>query len=493
MAAPLAAWANDRASASWLLPGATTILAIYALHIVAQVDRLRRHPGALTPADIWLLHANGVGTYVVLHLLLEASPAGFLGAMAFAGAAWHVWLGRMLGRLQDELAPHGAAIGAALMAVAVAIWFDADWLVVGWVVEAAALTALGVRCSREWLRLGGAMLLAAGAARLVSLLLGPITATYAVLFNTRAAVALLAVALLYLLARLHRRHEADSARPLARDADVFLLGAQLLSLVFVTTEVNAFWELRGATRPVSLARESSFAIAWMLHGLAIVRVGLTRRREWLRVAGGLVLFVPLAAITMRLWVSALAGLRPPEGYVVFANAGATAALVLIATLYGLAGMHRRAGWLGGGGAIEVAVARLLASVVTLGLLSSEISAFWSLRATAAGARPDAYSFARELTWSITWAGYAAGLIAVGIRRRYRPVRLFGIGTFLVTVAKVAAVDLSALGQIYRVLSVAALGLLLLVASFLYQRSRGRLSGAIPSDSPPVDPAAPGPT
>ena len=106
------------------------------------------------------------------------------------------------------------------------------------------------------------------------------------------------------------------------------------------------------------------------------------------------------------------------------------------------------------------------------------------REAAAGAT---YEFARQLSLSIAWATYAAALIYAGIRRRYPPVRYFGIATFLATILKVLVVDLSQLAQLYRVLSVAGLGLLLLVASYLYQRFRDRLAG-----EPEAPPAAGGP-
>ena len=74
-----------------------------------------------------------------------------------------------------------------------------------------------------------------------------------------------------------------------------------------------------------------------------------------------------------------------------------------------------------------------------------------------------------------WALYAVALVAVGIWRRYAPIRYLAIAVFAVTVAKVFFVDLDRLDRIYRVLSVVGLGVLLLAASYLYQRFNERMS------------------
>jgi uncharacterized membrane protein len=62
-----------------------------------------------------------------------------------------------------------------------------------------------------------------------------------------------------------------------------------------------------------------------------------------------------------------------------------------------------------------------------------------------------------------------GLIVAGIRRRYAPIRYLAMVILAVTILKVFTADLAELDQAYRVLSAIGLGVLLLIASFLYQR------------------------
>jgi uncharacterized membrane protein len=68
---------------------------------------------------------------------------------------------------------------------------------------------------------------------------------------------------------------------------------------------------------------------------------------------------------------------------------------------------------------------------------------------------------------------------VGLRRHCPAIRYFAIVVFAVTIFKVFTIDLGALERIYRVLSVIGLGVLLLMSSYLYQRSRHVRQSASP--------------
>ena len=60
-------------------------------------------------------------------------------------------------------------------------------------------------------------------------------------------------------------------------------------------------------------------------------------------------------------------------------------------------------------------------------------------------------------------------MAIGIWRDYRPIRYLAMVIFGFTITKVFFVDIATLDRVYKMLSVMVLGVLLLVASYLYQR------------------------
>jgi uncharacterized membrane protein len=118
---------------------------------------------------------------------------------------------------------------------------------------------------------------------------------------------------------------------------------------------------------------------------------------------------------------------------------------------------------------------LLANALALTLISADLHAYFTQRIVDASlAREfrsaDAAQRAEQVALSVTWALYAVGLVFAGIRRRFAPARYFAILLFGIVVLKVLAVDIAGLDRLYRMLSVLAVGVLLLIASYLYQRT-----------------------
>jgi uncharacterized membrane protein len=68
-----------------------------------------------------------------------------------------------------------------------------------------------------------------------------------------------------------------------------------------------------------------------------------------------------------------------------------------------------------------------------------------------------------------WTLYASLLVAFGVRMKSAFLRWQGLALFGLTTLKVFFVDLSDLSGFYRILSAIALGIVLLIVSFVYQR------------------------
>jgi hypothetical protein len=75
--------------------------------------------------------------------------------------------------------------------------------------------------------------------------------------------------------------------------------------------------------------------------------------------------------------------------------------------------------------------------------------------------------------SVCWALFAFGLIIGGLRWRVRSLRYLGLGLFVVVVLKVFAVDLDYLESIYRIAAFGVLGVVLLLAAFVYLKQPRR--------------------
>jgi uncharacterized membrane protein len=210
------------------------------------------------------------------------------------------------------------------------------------------------------------------------------------------------------------------------------------------------------------------SVALGAEGTALIWLGLLESRHWLRHAGSV--FLSIAVLLLVALLAQPLGL----GSWPFLNDRSTAAAFVVALHYVAALLSRRLGRPPGSLWFSVGRLVIVANVLTLLLLSAEVSAYfgWSAWAgrTARGAGAMASAeLRRQLALSIVWAAYAVVLVAVGLRINYRPIRFLAIVVFALTTAKVFFVDLAELDRVSRMLSVIGLGLLLLTASYLYQR------------------------
>ncbi|MGH9515259.1 MAG: DUF2339 domain-containing protein [Terriglobales bacterium] len=85
--------------------------------------------------------------------------------------------------------------------------------------------------------------------------------------------------------------------------------------------------------------------------------------------------------------------------------------------------------------------------------------------------------ARDFTYSALWMAYGAMLMIIGFSRNSAFVRWQALVLIALTIVKVFVYDTSQLDHVYRILSFIALGVLLLVISFAYQRNWLKLPSA----------------
>jgi uncharacterized membrane protein len=79
------------------------------------------------------------------------------------------------------------------------------------------------------------------------------------------------------------------------------------------------------------------------------------------------------------------------------------------------------------------------------------------------------NLAQDMTYSLAWALFAFGLLAIGFRIGQAPARYAGMGLLVATTLKLFLHDLWRLGGLYRIGSLIGLAVVLIVVSFLYQR------------------------
>jgi uncharacterized membrane protein len=109
----------------------------------------------------------------------------------------------------------------------------------------------------------------------------------------------------------------------------------------------------------------------------------------------------------------------------------------------------------------------LGAILTFLLLNIEIADYFSIGPTLTFSFTG--NFARDMTYSIAWALFAFALLLIGMRQRTGWVRYSGVALLVVTLAKLFLHDLSSLNQLYRIGAFIGVAIILIVASFVYQR------------------------
>lgn len=109
----------------------------------------------------------------------------------------------------------------------------------------------------------------------------------------------------------------------------------------------------------------------------------------------------------------------------------------------------------------------LGAILTFLLLNIEIADYFSIGPTLTFSFSG--NFARDMTYSIAWALYAFALLLIGMRKHTRWVRYSGVALLVITLAKLFLHDLSSLNQLYRIGAFIGVAIILIVASFVYQR------------------------
>jgi uncharacterized membrane protein len=209
-------------------------------------------------------------------------------------------------------------------------------------------------------------------------------------------------------------------------------------------------------------------IGWTAEGLAVTWLGVKTRQRGFEV-GGLALWTLAAIQLFDIFTTT------PAAFTALVNARTFATAFVVVAGYVLA-WRMAASEIPENRRIRIGI-HIVASALTLRWLTAEIQSFWEVRDDT----PQAYLY-EQMLLSLAWGLYGAASIAVGMLRRYAPLRIIGMVILAITSLKVFFYDLWELGGIYRVIGFISFGVLLVLVSYLYQRRRARSTGTVPSES-----------
>lgn len=433
-----------------------------------QGPRIPRPAGAVELARTLLILGVPALYFAAARRVLDDSSGRRLALLALALAGLYFVAARAAARSArggPRVALFHLAVALAFLTLAPAVTLGRHDLVIAWSVEGLVLLCGGFLLSAPRLRAGGLLVSAlawgrwfaalgedAGRAGTFLLAHPALPATVAV------AVAAAFGALVY---RARERAEAPVGRWERVVRPILLLVAVGSAALLVTVELAQFRTLAIPPPYVPVVQ----SVVWILAAMVLLALA---RGDGTRVLLTVTTVLLLALVGEALggtdrWARIQPSLRPVVWNPRFL---AGCLLVVLTWLYGqVAGTlpylgERARRWLatvGSGGAALLLLWNLSVEVVLMPLPETRFDP----------------AKLRRAALSVLWALYAFTAMAWGLWRDQASLRVGAIALFSVTVLKVLIVDLAGLDALYRILSVLVLGAALLVASFLYARSRRR--------------------
>jgi hypothetical protein len=268
--------------------------------------------------------------------------------------------------------------------------------------------------------------------------------------------------------------------PLRRTSEVIHATWIVILFVMLTAEVMDFFSLAMRMGPAASIDELAFSRIMWLGGIwTLCGTGLlwyaTRTSTTAPVVGGLVIGA------LGIGVAGVRGIAydPVTAAVPLVNIRA-AVMVLVAAcmllqIGLLRAIGRRVQWVN-----ELpGVVRIVCALLLLSLITGEIRDFYEARISMLegdiGRGADLEDL-KQLFLSSAWLLYSIGLMAYGIGKRVRSLRILSIILFGIAILKIFIYDLSFLDTLYRIFSFIGLGVILLIVSYLYQRYREAIFG-----------------
>jgi uncharacterized membrane protein len=439
--------------------------------------------------DVSLLAANATFYFGLSYLWLTgagydtAAPASqaLLVSAFFVGLFYAAWR-----RSREDILLTYAYVGAAatFFTIALAIQLDLQWVTVAWAVEGLMLTWVGLGSGERAPR--HAALAVYGVAVLHWLVWDAPGFAYAgggfvPLLNGRALSCAVLVGALAGGAWLYRRGGRGAGeRERSAASALCSLAANALALILLTLDLSDYFERRKAlaggqaagftSSSLENARQFSLSALWAIYGATLLAYGVRRRFRGLRYAG----LVLLVLATIKVLTVDLAFYAAPW-HVPVLNQTFMAFALLVASYALAARLYARGAGAGEEERAALPVLVVVANVLAVVALSAEAAGYFDagrVALTDTGRLRDLV-LARQLSLSVVWALYGAGLLVVGRVRRLRLLRLMSLALLSLTTLKVFFVDLSSLDRVYRIISFIVLGAILLAVSYLYQKSQQR--------------------
>lgn len=402
--------------------------------------------------DLAMVFSNALLYFGTSYELLDDEYHRMLGLFAVLVAAFYLGLGYFTSRRDAEdklLVFTFVGLGLLFSILAVPIQFDQHWVTMGWAVEGAVMTWIGLRANDRTSRYAGLAVFAVALSHWILVDVQDfayVTSNHFVpLLNRRALSCAVLVAALAAAALFYKRH-GEKVEEQSSYAGLLILAANGLAIALLSLDANDYFEQKkalasGREALGSLGNSKALMLTalWTIYGVGMLFVGLTRRLKPLRF---LALFL-LAGATVKVFVVDLRYYDASWHTLIANQTFAAFALVVISLAVGAwfylssqkADEEERG--------IVLPLLIGAANVLAIFALSAEVMGhFARIRSEIAAYEIDRIENTKQFALSILWTIYGAVALFVGLKRGTRALRIGALLLIVATTAKVLIVDLS---------------------------------------------------
>ncbi|HXU37789.1 MAG TPA: DUF2339 domain-containing protein [Blastocatellia bacterium] len=421
---------------------------IFALLAVLYNVVNRRPTGWL---DLAMVFSNALLYFGTSYALLDDKYHSRLGLFAVLVAAFYLGLGYFTYRRDREdklLVFTFLGLGFLFSVLAVPIQFEQHWITMGWAIEGAVMTWIGLRANDRISRNGALVVFAIAIYHWAMwdleqfAYLAP--AHFVPLLNKRALSCAVLIAALVAASIFYKRY-SENSEDRKSFGGLLLLAANALAIALLSIDANDYFEQRKALSGVDFAnslgntKALTLTALWTMYGVGTLFIGVTRKIRPLRFLAILL----LAGATVKVLVVDLNYYAASWHFLILNQTFASFALIVSALALG-AWFYAR-NFEPDDSEREIMLPLLIgaANVLALIALSAEVwGHFTRIRSEAQGIDYLRLENTKQFVLSVVWTIYGAVALFVGIKRGTQAFRVGALLLLALTIGKVLIVDLS---------------------------------------------------
>lgn len=407
-----------------------------------------------TRLDLSLIFTNATLYFSTSYGLLSAEYRPYLGLFAVLMSAFYLGFGYLTWRRDREdkyLIYSFLGLSTLFLTLAVPIQLDQHWVTMGWAIEGAVLTWIGLKAASRATRYSGLLMFAIAAGHWFRVDVPDFAyyswQSFTPILNGRAFSVLVMMAAFAVAAWFYRRlGEQIEESERTRFAEICLLAANVLAVVWLSLDaIDYFGQLKSIVASqaddelsrIENTRQLVLTALWSVYGAAALLVCLRRRVSLVRwFALALLMLAAIKAVMVDSnWYAA-------AWHTLILNRTFAAFVITIAAFVcGVWGYKRAVGIDEDERRTALMVMPVIANLLAVIALSLEALGYFDAQIyVASGEEISRLGSAKQFWLTLVWAGYGTLALLAGFRQRVKPIRLGALGLIGLAAGKVLTAD-----------------------------------------------------